>query len=95
VQASHQFDLFSSREALVQAQFLRDYADAPFDLQWLLAYVKARDLRLVLVGWEQPDEHINRRGFSRAIWTQKPEDNAAWHGEVQLIHRHNDRQNGE
>ncbi len=86
VQSPDQLDLLGGGEALVEAERLRDDADAALDLHRLRAHVEARDARRPLGRRQQADQHVDGGRFARAVRPQEAENHPARHAQVQVIH---------
>jgi hypothetical protein len=62
-------------------------ADAALGFERLLDDVEPADGGAAARRPDQPGEHLDRRGFPRAVWPEEPEDLSRFHPEGEIDHR--------
>src|SRR5688572_5025610 len=80
-------DVLLHRQQFVERESLRHIADAALDGLGIRADINPVDQRLAGRGPEQPAQHSDRRGFSRAVAAEKPEHFAAADIERHVVDR--------
>jgi hypothetical protein len=75
------------RQIVVEADLVGQIADPSLDLERLAQRVKARHRRPPAARFGQAQQHQDRRGFSRAVGAEDPDDLAGAHREVDMIDR--------
>jgi len=81
-------EVLATGETLEQRRTIRDHADLAAQLQRVLVRIESIDADRPRRRLEEPDEHAHRRGFSRAIRSEKSEHRSSGNREIDAIDSH-------
>src|SRR5689334_166904 len=85
VQARDEAKKFRSRELLVDERPVRDEAELRLGRAWIGDDIDAADLDMTARRTKDARDHAERRRLSGAVRSQKAEQLAPWHREIDLI----------
>src|SRR5574341_2061624 len=87
IHAAIERQVFQYGQIIIDREFLRHISRARPHLFALFERVESQHGRFAITGFEQTEQHADRRRFSRTVWTEIPNDLTLMHFEVDVIDR--------